>query len=168
MSTWFGKLNSFLSRLPVLAGWMPMQRFFFFAAAIFILGVTPLVIFLQPTMSERLTEGIGTWCIQEMKINGRDTIPVTHGVYLTFVDQGTCLGQLTFNGNVVSFPGLNSYPGQARFSADDDEIQIDDADSTVQIFKGSYSVSLFRNILEMKSEHVYIKARRMELNLPFQ
>ncbi len=125
------------------------------------------MIAIQPTLEERITDGTGSWCIEQLKINGVDTFPVTYGISFQYQGEKNCLGNISFRDEVVTFPGLNSFAGSARWLVVDDQMRITNADTTAKIFEGKYLVETNGSVMTMKSERVYIRAHLIRFNLPF-
>lgn len=167
MSSALQKLDDGLARLPVLKTWQPAARLFLFVALVLVLLITPLVISMQPTVDEQLRAGMGTWSIDELQIDGKDTTTNTFGISMQYTNERSTMGSLMFREGEVTFPGLNSYSGSAWWSVGDDQLTIDHANEQAKVFEGIYTVSFSGDQLTLKSQRVYIHAHAVRLNLPF-
>jgi hypothetical protein len=130
-------------------------------------GVVILWVILQPSLSDRLEYFHGNWCVEQMQINGRDTVPVTTGITLQFQDEGICSGNISMDERVILFPGLNTIGGNARWAVEDDSIRISLASPEAKIFEGKYSVDVRGEVITLISDDVYIRARVVKFRFPF-
>jgi hypothetical protein len=162
-----GKIDEILSRIVILKRFRPRERYFLAAAVLIVCVITPLVILGQPALSDRLEYFYGNWCVERIQINGRDTVPSTLGVSLVFKDQGQCMGNISFDQRVITFPEFNSYAGNARWQIAEDKLIIQTASEGAEMFEGIYDVALEGEVIRLKSENVYIQAHVVKIRLPF-
>ena len=143
------------------------SRQFILLAVVVTTIVIPTWFFLQPTLSDRLEYFHGTWCVEQMQINGRDTIPVSHGISLQFPSEGNCIGNISFHDVEITFPGLSSFPGTALWRVEEDRITVWNAAPGAKLFEGSYTVKIKKETIELRSKKVFIRAHVVKYRLPF-
>jgi hypothetical protein len=109
----------------------------------------------------------GRWCIEQLTVNGRDTIPSVMGIAITFKDDGVCLGNITLEESVMLLPGLNTVEGMASWHVEGDQLVLDLATREAKIFEGKYNVDVRGDVITLTSKDVYIRAHVVKYRLPF-
>jgi hypothetical protein len=142
---------------------LSIPKLFLLTALALAVLIAALVYMTFPGAEEKIEDS--RWCIKEFTINDTAVQTRTLGISLQFGED--CNGNLYFDGNTITFPGLNSYAGSARWTVDGDELRIDGADSSATIFEGTYLIRCDWKTLHLESDRITITAERVEFNLPF-